>query len=506
MGANGTDESLPSVGSHGPKTGSVVNFDGPDVPPPFDRTSYAVGFDGPDDPIHPQNYPRTQKALFTSYVGYNALCLTLGSAMFSQAGPIIEKHFLVGPTITTLGTSLFVLGFASGPIIFGPLSELYGRKSPLLVGAIGFTLFSFAVATAKDIQTIIICRFFTGFVGSAPLVVAPAVIADLYSPKSRGTAISVFAFMVFGGPMLAPIIGGFTVKNHALGWRWTSYFCGIIGAVSVLITAFLLPETHPQLLLVKKAKALRRTTENWAIYAPHEELSISIKEIVEKYISRPLIMLATEPILLLVSIYNAFIYGMLYLFLTALPMVFAERYHFVAGVAELPYLSMFIGIILGIALIIYFEGRYALAMDANNGKPVPEERLPPMMIGGIFFSIGLFWFGWTGNYAQHIHWIVPTIGLGFIGFGLILVFMPCLNYIIDCYLSLAASALAGNAFIRSAFAAAFPLFARQMFTALHMNWGTLLVGLVSVVLIPVPFLFYKYGKHLRQRSKYACLS
>ncbi|ODV82059.1 putative transporter [Suhomyces tanzawaensis NRRL Y-17324] len=490
--ANATDEPLPTMGGDKP------------FPPALpDRAPYAVSFDGPDDPTHPQNYSPFRKALYTFCVAYNALCLTVGSAMFSQAAPAIEKIFHIGPATATLGTSLYVMGFASGPIMFGPLSELYGRKSPLLVGAVGFTLFSFAVATAKDIQTIMICRFFTGFIGSAPLVVAPAVMADLYSTKARGKAISIFAMMVFGGPMLAPIMGAFTAKNESLGWRWNSYFCGIIGAAAILMNIFVLPETHHQLILVKKAEILRRRTGNWGIFAPHEELSMSMKEIVENNISRPIIMLATEPILLFVSIYNAFIYGMLYLFLTAIPMVFAGKYHFAVGVAELPYLSMLIGILIGVAVIIYFEHRYSLAMDANNGKPVPEERLIPMMIGGVFFTIGLFWFGWTGNYAQHIHWIVPTIGVAFIGFGLILVFLPCLTYIIDCYLALAASALAGNTFIRSAFAAAFPLFARQMFTAMHINWGSLLVGLVSLVLIPVPFLFYRYGKAFRERSKYA---
>ena len=78
-------------------------------------------------------------------------------------------------------------------------------------------VFSFAVATAKDIQTIMICRFFAGFIGAAPLVVAPAVMADMFNNRYRGTAIAIFSMLLFGGPMLAPILGAFTVKNSALG-------------------------------------------------------------------------------------------------------------------------------------------------------------------------------------------------------------------------------------------------------------------------------------------------
>lgn len=490
--ANNTDEPLPVMGGGRPY---------PDAMP--DREPYAVSFDGPDDPLHPHNWALSTKILYCGTVGLSALSLTLGSAMFAQGTRDVMEIYHVGATTATLGTSLYVLGFASGPVIYGPLSELFGRKNILVISGLGYVCFTFAVATAKDLQTIMICRFFSGFVGAAPLVVAPAVMADLFSTKARGKAIAVFAMVLFGGPMLAPILGGFTTKNPHLGWRWNSYFCGIIGGIALIMNVFLLQETHHQLILVAKAETLRRRTGNWGIFAPHEEVKLSLKEIVEKNISRPIIMLVTEPILLLITIYNAFIYGMLYLFLTAIPMIFAGEYGFSGGVAELPYLSMLIGIIIGGVLIIFFEKRYAKAMDANGGKPVPEERLPPMMVGGIFFAIGLFWLGWSGNFPDKVHWMVPTVSASFIGFGLILVFLPCLNYIIDCYLFFAASALAGNTLLRSAFGAIFPLFARQMFNSMKIRWAATLLGCVALLLIPVPFLFYKYGKSFRERSKFA---
>lgn len=468
-----------------------------------DRDPYAVGYDGPDDPTFPHNWSLTKKVVSCFAVGLSAFAVAMSSAIFAEGSEQIMEKYHVGSTVATLGTSLYVFGFASGPVVWGPLSELYGRKFVLVPSLFGFICFSFAVATAKDIQTIMLCRFFAGFVGGAPLVVAPASLADIFSAVSRGRAMTNFAMVLFGAPMLAPILGGFIVKNPRLGWRWCSYFSGLVGVVSLTAVVFLLDESHHGLILVRKAEVLRRRTKNWGIHAPHETVSLSLKEICEKNITRPLVMLFTEPILFLITLYNAFIYGLLYLFLTAVPMIFIGGYGFSQGVGELPYIAMLIGVILGGLLSLWLDKRYARVIKANDGKIIPEERLPPMMIGGFIFAGGLFWLGWAGSFPDKVHWIVPTLGTVPIGMGLILIFLPCLNYIIDCYLLFAASALAGNAFLRSAFGAVFPLFARQMFTKMKIQYAATLLGCVAVVLIPVPFMFYKFGKAIRIKSKYA---
>ncbi|CCG25194.1 hypothetical protein CORT_0H00770 [Candida orthopsilosis Co 90-125] len=478
---------------------------GENIPfPPMlpDRTPYCVAFDGLNDPYHPHNYPLWKKLMYSASVALAALSLSMGSAMFSEGSAELEEIYHIGTSVAALATSLFVFGFAAGPVVYGPLSELFGRKPVMVVSCLGYVSFSFGVATAKDLQTIMLCRFFAGFIGAAPLVVAPAVMVDLFKARVRGLAISVFACVLFGGPMLAPILGGFIVKNSALGWRWTSYISALIGCLALVMNTFLLQETHHPVLLVRKAELLRRKTGNWGIFAPHEEVSLSLKEIAQNNILRPLRLLFTEPIIFLVSIYNAFIYGMLYAFLTVIPLVFTGRYHWSQGVGELPYLSMLLGVFSGGLTIVYFEMRLNKKVDKGL-KPTPEARLPPIMIGGFTFVIGIFWLGWTGDYAEHVHWIVPVIGAFFVGNGLMLIFLPTMNYIIDCYLYVAASALAGNTFIRSAFGAAFPLFTTQMFTNLTIKWAATLLGCLGALMIPVPFLFYKYGAYIRSKSKYA---
>lgn len=104
-------------------------------------------------------------------LGLMTLCVTFASSVFSTATFVTARHFHVSPEVMVLATSLFVLGFAFGPIIFGPLSELYGRKRPLFLGLFAFAIFQIPVAVAQNLQTIFVCRFFGGLFASAPLAI-----------------------------------------------------------------------------------------------------------------------------------------------------------------------------------------------------------------------------------------------------------------------------------------------------------------------------------------------
>lgn len=110
---------------------------------------------------------------------------------------------------------------------------------------------------------------------------------------------------------------------------------------------------------------------------------------------------------------------------------------------------------------------YNRKLAANKNMPVPEWRLPPVILGGISFGIGLFWFAWTG-FRKDIHWIAPTLSGLASGFGILTIFLNCLNYLIDAYLMFAASAIAANTFLRSLAGAGFPLFARSVVMGTYM--------------------------------------
>jgi MFS transporter, DHA1 family, multidrug resistance protein len=273
-----------------------------------------------------------------------------------------------------------------------------------------------------------------------------------------------------------------------------------MAAASGLTAVTFVPETYPPIILSRRAKARRFETKNWALHAKIDEKQTRLSDIVTRYLFRPLQMLIQEPILLLVTLYMAFIYGILYLFFESYPISFQQKRGWNLGVGALPFLSLTIGVVFGAIFVSYLtKTRFARKMK-QQGRVVPEERLPPMILGAVMLPIGLFWFAWTSS--PHITW-VPQVLAGIpIGMGIFMIFMQGINYIIDCYLMNAASGIAGNTLIRSFAGAGFPLFAVQMYHKLGVAWATSLLGFLAIAFIPVQILFYIYGAKLRKLSKF----
>ncbi|QIW98849.1 hypothetical protein AMS68_004367 [Peltaster fructicola] len=454
-----------------------------------EAADYVVEFDGSDDPCHPRNWPTGRKALIAIIACLGSFVACFDSAIFAAGAEEASQELHVSSEVIALGTSLFVLGFSFGPL-FAPMSEMVGRRWPLLISMIGTSIFAIGCATAKDIQTLLICRFFSGVFGSSPLCVAPGVLADLYNSTYRGVAVSLYALTVYGGPFLGPVIGA-QLATSSLGWRWSLYLPAILGFLNAILLIVPYKETFPASILVQKAIRLRKQTRNWAIHAEHERLEFDIYAMIGKYFTRPLRLLITEPIVLLISMYMSFIYGLVYAFLAALPYTFEHTYNMDVRSSNLPFLALLLGVTLSVSFILSQQRGYAHKLQENNGKSVPEWRLPPVIIGGVLFPIGLFWFAWTA-YSQDIHWMVPVVSCVLIGFGLLCIFLPCFNYLIDAYLPVAASAVAANVMLRSAVAAAFPLFSRQLFANLGVQWAGTLLGCLATVMVPIPILFRMY--------------
>jgi DHA1 family multidrug resistance protein-like MFS transporter len=244
----------------------------------------------------------------------------------------------------------------------------------------------------------------------------------------RGVAIAIFSATVIAGPLTGPMIGGFITKSH-LGWRFTAWIPSFMGYASAVAALFFQTETYGPVILVSKASELRRLTRNWGIHAKQEEVEVDIKELAVKNISRPMRILFTEPIVLVITTYMSFLYGLLYLNLTAYAIVYEEIYLFSLGVAGIPYMAMIIGVMIGLATVIFMNKDYVKKLEANNNIPVPEWRMILPMPGGIIFAAGLFWFGWAGYKPDVSYWASIVAGL-FIGFGIYTVFLQCLNYII----------------------------------------------------------------------------
>lgn len=197
------------------------------------------------------------------------------------------------------------------------------------------------------------------------------------------------------------------------------------------------------------------------------------------------------------------VYGILYLFFEAFPISFSEKRGWNEGVGALPFLSIMIGIFFGGGYIGWWSKNvYHHKLEETNGRVVPEERLPPMMFGGASLTIGLFWWGWSSFPGVDKLWVSQLFAGIPVGAGILIVFVQGLSYLVDCYKWYANSAIAASTFFRSWLGAGFPLFATAMYHKLGVPWATSLLAFLTLALLPVPLLFYKFGKRIRKMSKF----
>lgn len=464
-----------------------------------DEDPYLVEFI-PDDPRNPMKFPYWKKWVITIVMALATLAVAFVSSAYTGGLDQILIEFGCSQEIATLGVSLFVLGFAIGPLLWAPLSELYGRQILFFITYAMLTAFNAGAAGSNSIATLIVLRFFAGSFGSSPLTNAGGVIADMFAAEERGLATSIFAAAPFMGPVLGPIVGGFV--GESIGWRWVEGVMAIFTGVLWIGGSLYIPETYAPHLLRKRATALsKQTGKQYISILEKQRGKVTPAKNFQVALTRPWILLFLEPIVLLLSIYFAVIYGTLYMMFGAFPIVFQEYRGWSQGIGGLAFLGVAVGMLLGVAYALFDNKRYVKISRANGGVAPPEARLPPGMIGAVALPIGLFWFAWTNG--PSIHWIVSIIASAPFGFGMVLVFLSLMNYLIDAYTVYAASVLAANSVLRSLFGAAFPLFTSQMYAKLGIHWASTVPAFLALAFLPAPLLFYKYGEAIRMKCKYA---
>lgn len=188
----------------------------------------------------------------------------------------------------------------------------------------------------------------------------------------------------------------------------------------------------------------------------------------------------------------------------AFPIVYEKGRGWSEGITGLSFLGILVGIIFSTICTFPMYFRYKKKVLSTPGRIAPEARLPDSFWGAIALPIGLFWFAWTNSPSIH-YMISIAAGVPF-GFGMVMVFLPVLNYLIDAYTIYAASVLAANAALRSIFGAAFPLFTTPMYENLGIHWASSIPAFLALVCVPLPFLFYRYGAAIRVRCRYAAES
>ncbi|KAI0749869.1 MFS polyamine transporter [Daedaleopsis nitida] len=466
-----------------------------------------VDWEGPDDPMNPKNWAFKKKWAATAIVSAFTFISPVSSSMMAPASEQIAQEFgITSSSIIALLTSIFVAAYALGPLVLGPLSELYGRSRVLQLANLWYLAWNLGCGFAQNEAQLIAFRFLAGLGGSAPLSVGGGVLGDLFRAEERGQAIAIYSLAPLLGPVIGPTCGAWIAQRST--WRWVFWSTTIVDAIIQCFGFFLLKETFPPVLLERKAARMRKSADPEK-GTPREIRTVfdgadrHWKHIVVKALIRPFALFFREPIVQLLGVYMAFLYGTLYLFLTTIPSIFEGTYHQEVGIAGLHYFALGVGLTGASQLNARMLDRaYKYFSKRNGGVGRPEYRLPSMVPGSILLPIGLFITGWTAR--PDVHWIAPDIGIALVGAGTILNFQSIQTYVIDCFTLHAASALAAVTFLRSLAGFGFPLFAPAMYNALGYGKGdTILACFAIVVGVPSPFLLWKYGERIRNASRYA---
>lgn len=195
------------------------------------------------------------------------------------------------------------------------------------------------------------------------------------------------------------------------------------------------------------------------------------------------------------------VYSIVYLNLGAFPILFQEVRGWDKITSSLPFLALMVGIAIGGVCNFMSQKFYLRKVSENDGRAVPEARLPPMMMGSVSLTVGLFL---IGNCAHtRFPWIIPVLAAVFMGFGFFTIFQAALNYLVDTFMTYAASAVAGNTFCRCIVASIFPPLVSRIYIRLGVVWASNMLGFIALAMVPIPWVFYWLGPRIRTRSRWS---
>ncbi|KAJ3210768.1 hypothetical protein HDU82_007390 [Entophlyctis luteolus] len=383
----------------------------------------------------------------------------IASSMVAPALPYIGKDLGFDQEVLVMEMilSIFVLAYAVGPLVLGPLSEVFGRYKIIQLSMWTFIIFNTACALAKTKEQLLAFRFFAGLGGSAPFALGGSVVSDCFRPHEMGAAIAYYALGVIVAPAIGPTLG----------------------------------ETYrPYLEQPERSRTANAVTED------------SVLNKLGPAVMRPFIMLGTQPIVQAIALHMAFIYGVLYFVLTSFSSLFVKTYGETTNISSLHYLALGLGFIIGNRVagnLIDFSAEYLQKRYKTEHKP--EYRLPICIPAALIFPLGLFLYGWSAEFS--LPWIVPDIGIMLFGISIVIIFQALTVYTVDMYMIYSASALAAVGVLRALAGFGFPLFAASMYASLGYGWGNSVLAFVGIVIgIPAPILLFVYGERIRTKSQF----
>ncbi|PLB53451.1 putative MFS transporter [Aspergillus steynii IBT 23096] len=441
-----------------------------------------------DNPRHPRNWSTARKVYDAFWICYIE-CRTRHEYGISETLAIF------------IFVSLHLIGQGLGSIVFPPYSEVCGRKNLYVISTALFGITCAMVAIPSP-GGAVIGRLLSGILGAIPTTVVAGSIEDMFNSRYRIWVIAVWTVSWNIGSALGPIYSDYIIE--ALDWRWIFYVAAIIsGAFTIMLLT--IRESRPPLVLEREIQKLPpsiRGEGTDALQSFNPDQVPDLTTFVAVFLMRPLRLLATEPIVFLVSILGPIPYAITYLFSQSLPDVY-ESLGFTTNQAHLPLFAICVGVLFILPARWYND--YRVSKHTRLNRPItPEHQLLGLIIAAPVLAGGMWLFSWTiPPLVPGVHWIVPTIGLVCVGYAGGEFPTVLAGYLSDSYRGYSSSAFAALALVRVLLAATFPLFSPDMFANLGPNVAVTVLAAIATVFCAVPPLLKAFGERIRARSSFA---
>ncbi|KAB8289974.1 hypothetical protein EYC80_010301 [Monilinia laxa] len=447
------------------------------------------------DDENARNWSPVTKYTISIAVLYTGFAATFANSTYTGGMPGIIESFGTSKTLAALPISCYSAGLGVGALFSTAFSEVFGRRIVYRVTAplaLGFTILGGA---ATNFATVAIARVLAGLFASPCLTVGGGIISDVWNislEKTGTTFAALYVLLVVAGTQTGPMASAAIISNFS--WRWEFWLSAILFGVSTII-AYFLPETYQPQILRRRAESKMGVVITRA----------TLTRLVLTSLGRPLHMLLVEPTVFPTGLVMAITQSVVFSYFVSYAALFQKVYHHSPYEVGMAFFPLMIGSITAIPTIAIFD-RLFYREPRNEAirtgtKVAPEKRLFPAMLGSVTLPMSLFWLAWTGR--ADIPSIIPILSGGLFGFSFVLTMLCLPVYHSDFYTAhYSASMLAALTFMRFFISASFPLITPTILDTLGFTWANSMLGFVTVSLIPIPWILYRFGPHLRSKSRY----
>ncbi|KAL2061323.1 hypothetical protein VTL71DRAFT_7596 [Oculimacula yallundae] len=453
-----------------------------------------VTWNGEDDPKSPYNWSSPRKYTMTALMSLGGLVSTSSASMMAPAVSKISIDLSISDAEAQLTMSIYLLAFVFGPMLIGPLSELYGRKKLWIFCHCWYIAWNALAPVGKSNGIMIAGRFFSGFGGSVSIAILGPTMADMFKADQRGKSYALATFAPYLGAAIGPLVGG--GLSHAAGWQWLFWVVSIFDSVLITIFAISTQEPYSPVLLARKSKQLRMETGKdyrTAFERSHPRLSQKLRS----SMVRPIRLFFTSPIILILGLLLSYSFGVYIIALTTFSTMWQENYGLSETRSSLHYIAIALGSTLGSQITgPCIDIVWAHLKAKNNSVTAPEYRVPMMIPGILIMPLGMFLYGWAVE--RHLHWIIVDLGAALMSGGMMSSSSAMFSYLIDEFEQHSASSNAACRILSNSFAFGFPIFAPSLYIRLGYGWGNSTLALLYIGLaFPAPWILWKWGAKIR---------